>query len=153
MSHGHDHTVSHAIDALKAHCEKIGARCTPPREAVLGAIVAAGKPVGAYDIMADLEEALDSPKPPTIYRAIEFLMAQHFIHRIESLNAYVVCDIDHRHSGAQFMICDGCMQVFETHQCHLPTSLEKQAEDMGFTPEHWISEVHGTCAECATQAA
>ena len=136
------------IEAMRAYCEKNNARFTPPREAVLRVIAKSDTPLGAYDILASLEKELDNPKPPTIYRAISFLEKSHFIHRIESLNAYVICDIDHRHSGAQFMICDTCKNVMETHQCHIPPSLENQAEDLGFDVKHWISELHGICANC-----
>lgn len=140
--------VDQIIDTVRTYCEKNNARFTPPREAVLKVIAGSDQPLGAYDILANLNAELDNPKPPTIYRAIDFLEKSHFIHRIESLNAYVICDIDHRHSGAQFMICEVCKKVMETHQCHIPESLQNKAESIGFDIKHWISELHGTCADC-----
>jgi len=135
--------------AVSEYCKNNNYSFTSPREAVIRTIADSDVPLGAYDILHRLVDVLDNPKPPTIYRAISFLTQHHFIHRIESLNAYVMCENDHRHSGAQFMICDTCKAVFETHECHLPTALEKQAENIGFTPRHWVSELHGKCKACA----
>ena len=100
-----------AVKALHIYGEKNGHRVTEPREYVLGIIAAADKPLTAYDVLDALAEKLDKPKPPTAYRALEFLMQHGFVHRIESLNAYIACAEDHKHQGSQFMICDGCGRV------------------------------------------
>lgn len=133
---------------VSAYCQEQGTRFTAPREAVLRVISESKTPLGAYDILELLKTELNNPKPPTIYRAIGFLTEHHFIHRIESLNAYVICDTDHLHHGAQFLICDQCGQVTEVHQCSLPNRLEQHAETEGFTPSYWISELHGLCRAC-----
>jgi len=54
-------------------------------------------------------------KPPTVYRALEFLERLGFAHRIESLNAYVPCRLDGESHRAAFLICDCCgaAQEFE----------------------------------------
>ena len=46
--------------------------------------------------------------PPTVYRALDFLLAHKLIHKIESVSAFVACDdVEHPHES-QFMICDDC---------------------------------------------
>ena len=130
------------------YCKERGIRFTEPRQFVLEIIADAKKPMGAYDILEKLGKKLDDPKPPTAYRAIEFLSEHGFIHRIESLNAYVTCHSDHRHQGSQFMICDDCGTVEETHLCHLPDPLIKKTIDAGFHLNRWNVELHGLCGKC-----
>lgn len=136
------------LQQVEDFCTENGHRFTDPRRYVLEIIADAPKPLGAYDILAELGKRLDNPKPPTAYRAIEFLTEHGFVHRIESLNAYVTCHSDHRHQGSQFMICDACGDVTETHLCHLPEPLEGKAVEAGFHLSRWNVEIHGTCAAC-----
>lgn len=141
--------VKNLLKNAQTYCEAGGHRFTDPRQFVLEIIASASKPITAYDILARLGEKLDNPKPPTAYRAIEFLTEHHFIHRIESMNAYMVCQTDHRHEGSQFMICDDCGTVTEAHLCHLPPSLEAKTKSEGFHLSSWNVELHGTCKSCA----
>ncbi len=136
------------ISAVTRHCENEGLRLTEPRRHVLEIIAAHDKPVGAYDILAALAERMDRPKPPTAYRAIEFWIEQGFVHRIESLNAFVPCRSDHRHEGSQFMICDSCGTVIESHLCDLPKPLADKTRAAHFTMSRWNVELHGMCAKC-----
>ncbi|NBX66966.1 MAG: transcriptional repressor [Proteobacteria bacterium] len=133
--------------ALKS-CEASGTRLTDTRRLVLEIIAASKKPIGAYDVLAQLSKKINNPKPPTAYRALEFLQQHGFIHRIESLNAYMVCGIGHRHEGSQFMICDSCGTVAEAHLCTMPAPIADKAKTAGFTLNHWNLELHGTCREC-----
>lgn len=136
------------IKQVAAYCEKNGLRFTEPRQYVLAIIAEAKKPIGAYDVLEQLAKHIDNPKPPTAYRAIEFLSEHGFIHRIESLNAYISCHSDHRHQGSQFMICDDCGTVIETHLCHLPAPLADKTVAAGFHMNRWNVELHGQCHQC-----
>jgi Fur family transcriptional regulator, zinc uptake regulator len=136
------------VNAAKAHCVERGLRFTPPREYVLSIIACAKKPIGAYDILEALSKKMPNPKPPTVYRAIEFLEEQGFVHRIESLNAYVVCGVDHWHAGSQFLVCDSCGGVEEAHLCHVPEALSAKIHDAGFSITRWNAEIHGLCRRC-----
>ncbi len=141
--------VKSLLKQAQSYSDAGGHRFTEPRQYVLEIIASADKPITAYDVLAKLGEKIDNPKPPTAYRAIEFLTEHNFIHRIESLNAYVVCQSDHRHEGSQFMICDDCGTVTEAHLCHLPAPLEAKTKSEGFRLSRWNVELHGTCKSCA----
>ncbi len=106
------------------------------------------KPLGAYEILEKLGKVIESPKPPTVYRAIDFWLQNGFVHRIESLNAYVVCQADCRHSGSQFMICDDCGLVIEIPVSELPKVIRDGTAQNTFTPSSWNVEVHGLCGLC-----
>ncbi len=140
--------VKKLVQVVEAYCTKEGMRFTDPRRHVLEIVAASDKPIGAYDILARLGERLDNPKPPTAYRAIEFFEQHGFMHRIESLNAYVICYADHRHEGSQFMICDVCGKAIETHLCHLPADLMARTRAEGFVVSGWSAEIHGRCRDC-----
>ena len=136
------------VKNLDTFCESNGLRITKPRQYVYEIVADAQKPIGAYDILAKLSKKLDNPKPPTAYRALEFLSEHGFIHRIESLNAYVICHSGHHHAGSQFMICDNCGRVIEAHLCHLPDDFLEQTSSENFTPKSWNIEIHGRCDQC-----
>lgn len=143
--------MTHKKSVLKQvtdYCADKGIRFTLPRQLVLEIIADARKPIGAYDVLAELSKKIDNPKPPTAYRAIEFLSEHGFIHRIESLNAYVICHSDHLHQGSQFMICDNCGTVVETHLCHLPEPLMSKMVEVDFHLSRWNVELHGQCDAC-----
>jgi len=129
-------------------CAEKKERLTQPRLEVLKIISQSQKPLGAYEILNKLEEVLDSPKPPTVYRAIDFWVQMGFIHRIESLNAYVICHADHVHQGAQFMICDDCGSVLEVHLDDMINLFQRHLDEGTFLPLKWNLEIHGQCSSC-----
>lgn len=136
------------VNAAIERCEREGLRITEPRRHALEIIVAAEKPMGAYDILDALAQRMDKPKPPTAYRAIDFWIEQGAIHKIESLNAFVPCASDHRHEGSQFMICDSCGTVIEAHLCDLPKPLLDKSKAAHFATTRWNVELHGMCEKC-----
>ena len=142
--------VKAALNALETFGETDGHRITAPRRAVLSIVAHSKTPLTAYEILGALKAKLDNPKPPTAYRALEFLSAHGFIHRIESLNAYVACSENHRHAGSQFLICTNCSAVEEIHLCHLPKELSKAAEARDFKVQRWNVELYGFCRDCQT---
>ena len=79
---------------------------------MLELLLQANAPLKAYDLIAAFGRDGQSAKPPTVYRALEFLERLGFAHRIESLNAYVPCRLEGGHSAA-FLICDCCGEAEE----------------------------------------
>lgn len=146
-----------AADALLARlqraqqtCESHGAKLTELREAVLRLILAANEPVGAYTLLDRLRASHANAKPPTVYRALDFLLEQGLIHRVERLNAFVSC-VDHpghRHA-AQLLICRQCGQVTELEDPAISQSIAQAAGALGFVPAQATVEVEGNCARCA----
>lgn len=140
--------VKKLTEALESFCKDHGARFTPPRRITLEIIARHERPIGAYDVIEEMGRITDKPKPTTVYRALEFLQAHGFIHKIESLSAFTACHAGHSHEGSQFIVCNGCGTVEEVHVCHLPQALQKKVEETGFKMAHWNTEIHGTCLRC-----
>lgn len=136
------------LKKFEQYCTEHSLRITPPRLDALRIVHSSSKPMTAYEVLEEMGKTHHNPKPPTAYRALDFLEAHGFIHRIESMNAYISCDVNHHHSGSQFMICDSCKNVEEIHLCTLPAKLQDKVEGEKFTLHHWNVELHGLCATC-----
>ena len=149
---GHEHQacIEDALARADDVCRERGVRLTPLRRRVLELVWSGHRAVKAYDLLAALGDAVGAAKPPTVYRALEFLMAQGLVHRIDSLNAFVGCpQPDHRHS-AQFLICGGCGDVSELNAASIDRAVADQAADSGFALSRSIIELHGRCPRCTT---
>lgn len=144
MSQEAEHRMAEA-DEL---CLRKGLRLTPTRRRVLELIVQSSGGAKAYDLLDALTAENPSARPPTIYRAIDFLLTNGLIHRIESLNAYVSCTCPEHAQAYQLLICKACGQVKELHEEKLDGQLEAAAQAQGFKVHRKTIEVHGLCHAC-----
>src|SRR5215813_12041672 len=112
--HDHGRCAAEAIAHAEAVCAKRSQKFTPIRRRVLQALLASHRPLGAYELIDELAKSMPRPAPITVYRALEFLMANSLVHRIESRNAYLACAHDHDAiSAVAFLICERCGLVGE----------------------------------------
>ena len=107
------------------------------------------KPIKAYDILAMLSTEDFVEKPPTVYRALEFLQENNLVHKIESQNAFIGCNHDHDSFDSKFLICDVCDEVEELTVPKLNKALKDICNKEGFIPKAVNVEIHGTCTQCA----
>jgi Fur family transcriptional regulator, zinc uptake regulator len=146
--HDHERCVDDALHKAAVLCTRRGARLTHLRRRVLELVWQGHAAVKAYDILDELGTAAGSAKPPTVYRALDFLIAHGLVHRLESLNAYVGCpDPDAAHEG-QFLICDACGAVREFEAPAIQAAIAAQAEGQGFAVARETVEVRGLCQTC-----
>jgi len=147
-AHNHADCVSDALARAETLCAARGARLTAVRRRVLELVWASHRPRGAYDILDELGEAGKQAAPLTVYRALEFLVGQGLVHRIESLNAYVGCaEPGAVHSG-QFLVCDGCGIACELNDPVVASAIAGCALGRGFQVIRPTVEVHGLCRSC-----
>jgi Fur family zinc uptake transcriptional regulator len=147
--HDHSRCVAHALGEAETLCTQSGVRLTDLRRRVLELVWQSHKPLGAYDILAVLSEQ-DGRRaaPPTVYRALDFLLENGLVHRIASLNAFVGCNHPgHAHQG-QFLICRGCHIAIELEQSTIQNAIQHGAEEVGFKVEGQTVEVVGLCSSC-----
>jgi Fur family transcriptional regulator, zinc uptake regulator len=139
------------IQQVELHCKQHGLRLTPTRRRVLEMVLAADGPVKAYDLLDQLKAEQPRAAPPTIYRALDFLLDNHFIHRLETLNAFVSCfHPNHKHQG-QFLICERCEGVTEIHDDDIEHLLRAAAQKHEFKPSRQVLEIYGFCRDCRDQ--
>ena len=148
-AHSHDHgDVEAQLDRAAALCERRGAKLTELRRQVLRLVLAATRPAGAYDLLDQLRSQRRGAAPPTVYRALEFLMEHGLIHRVERLSAFIGCPVhDHPHA-AQFLICGGCGTVQELEDNAVRAALEAAAGRLGFVINGATIEAEGRCSAC-----
>ena len=150
-SPGHDHgrCASDAIAHAEALCGERKERLTPIRRHVLEALLASHAPLGAYELIDRLADDGGRPAPITIYRALDFLREQGFVHRIESRNAFIACV--HNHDTTEpvvFLICERCGAVGEAAGATVAQTIRTASLAAGFTPKTPVIEISGVCAHC-----
>lgn len=127
-------------------------RWTALRQRIFDVLKAQGKPMGAYDVLAQLNQPSAGERalaPISVYRVLEALQEAGYVHRLASQNAYMACCHEHPHGhGVVFMVCEACG---DTHE-HVAPKLEKALDDClkhaHFRPHHRVVEVSGTCSKC-----
>ncbi|MDE0176264.1 MAG: Fur family transcriptional regulator [Defluviicoccus sp.] len=147
---GHDHAlcIDDAFAAAQRICDERGLRFTPLRRRVLEIVWEQHNPVGAYEILDRLRSERGRAAPPTVYRALDFLLECGLVHRIHSLNAFIGCpDPQAAHSG-QFLICRGCRTVGELGDREIEGMVAGRAETLGFSVEGQTIELLGLCPSC-----
>lgn len=147
--HNHDHCIDDALSAARTLCAERGVRLTDLREQVLALIWDSHKPLGAYTLMEMLsDQSTRRVAPPTVYRALDFLLEQGLIHRINRLNAFVGCPSPEHQHHSHFLLCNDCGVAVELESPKLDKDIAKAAHNAGFQVEAHSLEVTGLCSRC-----
>lgn len=149
----HHHCVDEALAAAEAVCRGRGEKLTETRRRVLELVWTSHQPLGAYAILERLAVDGRRPAPPTVYRALDFLLEQKLVHRLASLNAYVGCTHPGEAHRSEFLICRGCGVAQEMADPAIERAIGKAAAQAGFRVEGQAVEVVGLCARCSAVAA
>lgn len=147
-SHDHARCVHAALADAETLCARGGRRLTALRRQVLALVWGRHAPVKAYEILEHLQRDKPGAAPPTVYRALEFLLEMGLIHRIESLNAYVGCGDPRSPHGGQFLICRGCGTVAEINEPKITRLLSEEAAQLRFVADDQTVEIRGLCPQC-----
>ena len=154
--HGHAHshdgaqgaTLESALAMAEAYCRERGEKLTPIRRKVLELLLASGRATKAYSLLDEMRQIHPGSAPPTVYRALDFLLSAGLIHRIESINAFAVChDLTQCQHGI-LVVCQQCGNVTELHEPKLRQALVTQIEAAGYRLAGDGIELKGLCAQC-----
>lgn len=151
FSPGHNHRacIRDAMTAAERVCHAKAVRLTKIRKRVLELIWAGHEPTTAYQLLKKLRAEKENAEPPTVYRALDFLVENNLVHRIESLNAFIGCHHPDREHVSQFMICSHCKQVAElSNPLAINQAVSKEAKKIGFKVLKQTIEIRGVCAAC-----
>lgn len=140
----HADSMDKILGDAAAHCARRGEQLTPLRRRVLQLLLEAKGPIKAYDLLAQLDQPGNKAKPPTIYRALDFLMNAGLAHKVEAINAFVACGHSHDDGNAELYICGSCGNVEERHGAPAPADAPP-----GFMIDHSVVEHYGRCERCA----
>lgn len=118
---------------------------------VYRALHSARTPMTAYQVL-DSVRPHGISSPPTVYRALNRLVEEGLVHRLETINAYVACaDPEHRHAAAIFAICGDCGAIKEMFDEPVLKRLRASAAKRGFKVRDTMIELRGRCSECALE--
>jgi Fur family zinc uptake transcriptional regulator len=145
MPHVHDHAAQMA--EAERRCAEAGESLTPLRRRVLELLIDRHGPAKAYDLLP-LIDVDRQAKPPTVYRALDFLVRMGLAHRIESLNAFVACEVGACARSTIFLICEKCGNAEEFDAGHALVDLAEAAKRDGFSIKRTVIEASGLCAAC-----
>lgn len=147
--HDHGRCRRAARATVEAECAARGLRLTPARACVLDALLESHTALTAYELLDRLRDAGLGRQPPIVYRALDFLQANGFVHRIERLGAFVACSHGGEAHRAAFLFCRSCRRVAEAVLEAPERALEAEAAGLAFHLERVTVEAEGLCGACA----
>lgn len=143
------HTVSAQLSLADELCEQSGRRLTPIRRKVLELLLRQeGRSLKAYELLEAMRNIHPGSAPPTVYRALDFLVEAGLIHRLDAVNAWIAC---HDAGGAPhdlLVVCTHCGAVAEISDPVMSARLAERVALTGFRPTSHETEIRALCAKC-----
>ncbi|MBN3801727.1 transcriptional repressor [Paraburkholderia sp. Ac-20336] len=136
-----------AMDALVARCMADGHRLTALRRDVLGLLVKRGGRASAYELINELPGIGRHDAPPSVYRALHFLISAGVVTRIASTNTFVIAPRAPTQHVA-FLVCNTCGAVKPVDVACLDGALTHAAKAAQYEITHRHTEINGICAAC-----
>lgn len=143
--------VRRRLADAEALCRENGTSFTRLRREVFELLLRRNAPAKAYDLQADMIASGHRTAPTTVYRALEFLTEQGLVHRINALNAFVVCsgDFRHHHDHAPLMLaCSACEKSIEISSPDVGETIRQALAPTGFHFQGNVMEIRGVCETC-----
>ena len=120
---------------------------TKNQRIVLNLLQDSGEPLKAYFILDSLKkEGLNSPLQ--VYRALDKLVELGKIHKVESLNSFIICNNSNCASNTAFTICDRCGKVKEIKNNNLTESVNELVRENKLNITRYNLEFYVVCNTC-----
>lgn len=140
--------VEDFLQQAESLCAQRNQRFTKLRKQVLALVCQSEQPLGAYALLDLMKRGGRAAAPPTVYRALDFLQEQGFVHRLAGNNTYLACAHPQHQHEAVFLVCKQCGFTQELHTSGIYDAVEAMAKTAMFRVEHASVEVTGLCARC-----
>lgn len=140
--------VAASLDTAQRLCESRGKRLTPTRRRVLEILLHHGRSLKAYELLEFMRDTRQGAAPPTVYRALDFLVEEGLVHRLDAINAWAAC---HDAGGAPhdlLVVCTRCGSVAELSDPSLTRRLADTVAHAGFRLSGLETELRGLCSAC-----
>ncbi len=147
LSSGH---LAHAayLNLASERCKARGVQLTSIRQDVLSVLYEAENGLKAYDLLAKIKEHRSNATPPTVYRALDFLMQQGLVHKIERMNQFLACRHESHHLPGLLMLCSHCGKVTELHDQAWMNQLIERLSEAGYQIDCSEIEIASICPDC-----
>ncbi|EEX16986.1 transcriptional regulator, Fur family [Citreicella sp. SE45] len=147
-THDHGHCIAQALSSAEETCAEQGLQLTAQRRRVLEILLQEHRAMGAYELLDVLRSEGQGAQPPTVYRALDFLVTNGFAHKIERLNAFVACAHPGERHAPAFLICKGCGSVAEMPSRDIARAVREAAAGLAFEVSRMVIEAEGACPSC-----
>ena len=137
-----------ALDRAEAACRERGASLTTIRREVLALLYASPKGVKAYDLLEQIKRERPNASPPTVYRALDFLIEQGLAHKIGRMNLFVACRQASHQIPSLFLVCPKCAGVTELQETSVMGALSASLAKAGHHLESPEVEISALCSKC-----
>ena len=140
--------VGEQLRLAETLCAERGRRLTPIRRKVLELLLREGRSLKAYELLEAMRAVHPGAAPPTVYRALDFLMEEGLIHRLDAVNAWTAC---HDAAGAPhdlLVVCTGCGAVAEVSDPAMSRQLAERVAQTGFALATHETEIRALCPQC-----
>jgi Fur family zinc uptake transcriptional regulator len=145
----HKKCLTNLEEKIAKTCNERGLKFTDLRREVFTIISKNHGMIKAYDILAKMREKNSLTEPPTVYRALDFLIENNFIHKINSLNSYVTCYHLVDDGFCFFLICSKCGIVEENLDSRFSDLIISAVKKHKFLLQKSSLEIEGTCKNCS----
>jgi Fe2+ or Zn2+ uptake regulation protein len=137
-------------DTVTSRLREINQRLTANREAIVGVLAAAPRPLTIPEILAERDDLAQS----SVYRNLVVLEQAGLVHRIVTNDEYARFELAEDLTGHHHhLICSSCGNVDDftvppALEEALHHAFENVAGATGFTPDDHRLDLVGTCARC-----
>src|SRR5690606_22780600 len=145
-------SVAAQLDTAENLCRERGRRLTPIRRKVLEILLEQGRSVKAYELLDEIRRVQPGAAPPTVYRALDFLIEEGLIHRLDAVNAWSGCLDAGGEPHDLLVICTNCAAVAEFGAPALGRTLARKVASAGFVLTNHEPELRALCNACHAQA-
>jgi len=140
--------VAVQLETAQDLCESRGKRLTPIRRRVLEILLEQGRSVKAYELLELIRDDQAAAAPPTVYRALDFLVEEGLVHRLDAINAWAACHDAGGEPHDLLVVCTACGSVAELSDPALTQSLADKVAQAGFRLSGHETELRGLCRAC-----
>lgn len=127
------------------------ARLTPIRRHIYKCFIRSNTPLGAYEIL-EMLDGVGSSKPPTVYRALDWLIEVGLARKIESVAKYIAQTSSEQAGELALLLCETCGHAEHFDAGPTLKSIGAFAKSRGFERNQIVIEIIGHCAEHTTQS-
>lgn len=144
--------IAAKLSTAELLCMQRGKRLTPIRRKVLEILLVQQRSVKAYELLELIRDVQQGAAPPTVYRALDFLVEEGLVHRLDAINAWAACLDAAGLPHDLLVVCTQCGAVAELSDPALSRQLAKKVAESGFELSGHETELRALCSECRHRA-
>lgn len=101
----------------------------------------------AYEILDRLKDH-GVRAPMTVYRALEGLETKGHVHKLDGINAFILCNHKGPHLVQTFLVCENCASVSELEMVDVEADILLAVRSADFQLRIARLEIKGRCRDC-----